>query len=139
MQNIILENIAFLNEEHLTNVDVVTLDLSDFNQRFKTDIYLKYDVSENIFTPVKETILSNFFCSSINDLLFMVHNPTNNAPENWIDFINWKFDEYQNLETNQQRDIFKLRYTDYFPQGLDLNYETANFIKESFNTLISTL
>lgn len=139
MQNIILENIAFLNEEHLTNVDVVTLDLSDFNQRFKTDIYLKYDVSENIFTPVKETILSIFFCNTINDLLFMVHNPTNNTPENWIDFINWKFEEFQNLETNQKRDIFKLRYSDYFPQGLNLDNETAEFIKESFNTLISKL
>lgn len=139
MNNIILENIAFLNEEHLTNVDVVTLDLSDFNQRFKTDIHLRYDVSQNIFLSAQESILSNFFCSSINDLLFMVHNPINKTPESWIDFINWKFEAYQDLETNQQRDIFKLRYTDYFPQGLDLDLETTEFIKESFNTLISKL
>ncbi|MDM1547365.1 hypothetical protein HX096_05760 [Empedobacter falsenii] len=117
----------------------MSLDLIDFNQRFKTDIYLKYNVSQNIFLSVQESILSNFFFSSINDLLFMVHNPINKTTESWIDFINWKFDEYQNLETNQQRDIFKFRYTDYFPQGLDLNYETANFVKESFNTLISKL
>lgn len=129
----------FLDQVHLTNIDVVSLDLIDFNQRFKTDIYLKYNVSQNIFLSVQESILSNFFFSSINDLLFMVHNPINKTTESWIDFINWKFDEYQNLETNQQRDIFKFRYTDYFPQGLDLNYETANFVKESFNTLISKL
>lgn len=102
---ITIEGVSLLDQEHLDNIKMVSLNLQEFNNRFSTNIHLIYFVEDYIFYSIEPSDLSEFFINSLPDLLFMLHNPFNQDIDDWVEFIQWKKNEYEGYN-NAQRDIF---------------------------------
>lgn len=131
--NIEIDDIELLDKEHKSNLEIVSLNLEDFNQRFSTDIHLLYSVEEALFYPIVPSQLADLFCDNIDDLLFMFLNPSNDDVIFWNEFVSWKITEVTDMN------IFKIWFSDYYPAGIDLNDEVKTAIMKYFNQVISTL
>ncbi|MDM1073697.1 hypothetical protein HX001_14500 [Empedobacter brevis] len=83
--NIITQHSVKYDFEEEINIKVVSLNLTDFNQRFGSDIVLYY--ADEIFDSYEKSELADYFISIIPDLLFMVHNPFKNEVEEWKSWI----------------------------------------------------
>lgn len=129
--NIEIDDIDLINDEHLTNIEVVSINLNDFNERFSTDINLLYSVEDFTFYPFVPNNLADIFCDNINDLLFMAHNPSNDDMSIWNEFVSWKITEITD------KNIFKIWFSDYVPQGIELNDDIKNHVMKGFNEVIS--
>lgn len=130
--NIEIDDIDLMNDEHSLNVEVVSLNLDDFNERFSTDLRLLYSIEEELFYPIVPSQLGDLFCENINDLLFMVHNPSNDDLSIWNEFVSWKMTEVTD------KNIFKIWFSDYYPAGIELSDEVKTAIMKDFNQVIST-
>ncbi|MDM1542376.1 hypothetical protein [Empedobacter sp. 189-2] len=130
--NIEIDDIDLIDDEYTTNVEVVSLNLDDFNERFGTDIHLLYSIEEELFYPIVPSQLGDLFCDNINDLLFMVHNPSNDDLSIWNEFVSWKMTEVTD------KNIFKIWFSDYYPAGIELSDEVKDSIIKDFNQVIST-
>ncbi|WP_295676074.1 hypothetical protein [uncultured Empedobacter sp.] len=131
--NIHIDEIDLLDAEHIKNVEVVSLNLEDFNERFSTDIELLYSVEDFLFYPLVPSQLGELFCDNIDDLLFMAHNPSKDDLSFWNEFISWKITEVTD------KNIFKIWFADYIPQGIELTDEVKDYIMKDFNQTILSL
>lgn len=131
---ITIEGVSLLDQEHLDNIKMVSLNLQEFNNRFSTNIHLIYFVEDYIFYSIEPSDLSEFFINSLPDLLFMLHNPFNQDIDDWVEFIQWKKNEYEGYN-NAQRDIFNKWYFEFAPIGI-ITKEIEEFIKEELIKII---
>jgi len=134
INNIITADSTFFDYEEEANIKVVSLNLSDFNNRFNTDIVLYYD--DEYFTPYEDSELSVYFVQRIPDLLFMANNPFKNEIEEWKSWIYWRELEREELFSYSEIDIFNKRNIDYCPLGITDIQETIDFVKYEVNKLI---
>ncbi|HAD78209.1 hypothetical protein ACTS9U_07140 [Empedobacter falsenii] len=132
-KNITIDDIELLNEEHKANLEVVSLNLDDYNERFGTDINLLYSVEDYEYYSMVPSELAEIFIVSISDLLFMANNPSNDDITFWNEFVSWKLIEVTN------KSIYKIWFTDYYPLGIELSNEVKNYIINDFNQSILTL
>lgn len=132
--NIISADSTLFDYEEEANIKVVSLNLSDFNNRFNTDIVLYYD--DEYFTPYEDSELSVYFVQRIPDLLFMANNPFKNEIEEWKSWIYWRELEREELFSYSEIDIFNKRNIDYCPLGITDIQETIDFVKYEVNKLI---
>jgi hypothetical protein len=131
--NIDIDEIELLDDEHTTNVEVVSLNLDDFNERFSSDIHLLYSVEDYLYYPLVPSQLGELFCDNIDDLLFMTHNPSKDDITFWDDFIQWKVDEV--IDKN----VFKIWFTDYVPVGMNLSAEVTDYVKLKLNEICASM
>ncbi|WP_312312120.1 hypothetical protein [Empedobacter brevis] len=137
LSNIITQDSVKYDFEEEINIKVVSLNLTDFNQRFGTDIVLYY--ADEIFDPYEKSELADYFVSTIPDLLFMVHNPFKNEVEEWKSWINWRQDEREKLFITSEIERFNKRNIEYCPLGITDNDEAIDFVKFEVNKLILNL
>ncbi|WP_291076317.1 MULTISPECIES: hypothetical protein [unclassified Empedobacter] len=137
MNNIIKSDSTFYDYEEETNIRVVSLNLEDFNKRFKTDIVLYYD--EEYFTPYESSELADYFISTIPDLLFMAHNPFCNELDEWKEFIKFKVEELNNLKEGYQKEWFKILYKNYYPIGIADVEENKYYVINEMNKIVNSI
>ncbi|MGV0854751.1 hypothetical protein ACTS9E_04045 [Empedobacter brevis] len=134
LSNIITQDSVKYDFEEEINIKVVSLNLTDFNQRFGTDIVLYY--ADEIFDSYEKSELADYFISTIPDLLFMVHNPFKNEVEEWKSWISWRQDEREKLFITSEIERFNKRNIEYCPLGIIDNDEAIDFVKYEINKLI---
>lgn len=134
LPNIITQDSVKYDFEEEINIKVVSLNLTDFNQRFGTDIVLYYE--DEYFTPFEKSDLADYFISTIPDLLFMVHNPFKNEVEEWKSWITWRQEEREKLFITSEIERFNKRNIEYCPLGITDNDEVIDFVKFEINKLI---
>ncbi|WP_312556731.1 hypothetical protein [Empedobacter brevis] len=137
LSNIITQDSVKYDFEEEINIKVVSLNLTDFNQRFGTDIVLYY--ADEIFDSYEKSELADYFMSTIPDLLFMVHNPFKNEVNEWKSWINWRQDERDKLFITSEIERFNKRNIEYCPLGITENSEAIDFVKFEVNKLILNL
>lgn len=134
LSNIITQDSVKYDYEEEINIKVVSLNLTDFNQRFGSDIVLYY--ADEIFDPYESSELADYFISTIPDLLFMVHNPFKNEVEEWKSWITWRQEEREKLFITSEIERFNKRNIEYCPLGITDNDEAIDFVKFEVNKLI---
>ncbi|HAR71843.1 MAG TPA: hypothetical protein DCR77_00335 [Flavobacteriaceae bacterium] len=134
LSNIITQDSVKYDFEDEINIKVVSLNLTDFNQRFGTDIVLYY--ADEIFDPYESSGLADYFISTIPDLLFMIHNPFKNEVDEWKSWITWRHDEREKLFITSEIERFNKRNIEYCPLGITDNDEAIDFVKYEINKLI---
>ncbi|WP_314060217.1 hypothetical protein [Empedobacter brevis] len=137
LSNIITQDLVKYDFEEEINIKVVFLNLTDFNQRFGTDIVLYY--ADEIFDSYEKSELADYFISTIPDLLFMVHNPFKNEVDEWKSWITWRQDEREKLFITSDIERFNKRNIEYCPLGITDNDEAIDFVKFEVNKLILNL
>lgn len=137
LPNIITQDSVKYDFEEEINIKVVSLNLTDFNQRFGSDIVLYY--ADEIFDPYESSELADYFISTIPDLLFMTHNPFKNEVEEWKSWIAWRKDEREKLFITSDIKRFNKRNIEYCPLGITNNDEAIDFVKFEVNKLILNL
>lgn len=137
LSNIITQDSVKYDFEEEINIKVVSLNLTDFNQRFGSDIVLYY--ADEIFDPYESSELADYFISTIPDLLFMTHNPFKNEVEEWKSWIAWRKDEREKLFITSDIKRFNKRNIEYCPLGITNNDEAIDFVKFEVNKLILNL
>ncbi|QHC84995.1 hypothetical protein AS589_09525 [Empedobacter brevis] len=137
LSNIITQDSVKYDFEEEINIKVVSINLTDFNQRFGTDIVLYY--ADEIFDPYERSKLADYFISTIPDLLFMVHNPFKNEVDEWKSWITWRKDEREKLFITSEIERFNKRNIEYCPLGITNNDEAIDFVKFEVNKLILNL
>ncbi|MGV0828277.1 hypothetical protein ACTS9C_05185 [Empedobacter brevis] len=134
LSNIITQDSVKYDYEEEINIKVVSLNLTDFNQRFGTDIVLYY--ADEIFDSYEKSELADYFISTIPDLLFMAHNPFKNEVDEWKSWITWRQDEREKLLITSEIERFNKRNIEYCPLGIIDNDEAIDFVKYEINKLI---
>ena len=134
LSNIITQDSVKYDFEEEINIKVVSLNLTDLNLRFGTDIVLYY--ADEIFNPYESSELADYFISTIQDLLFMTHNPFKNEIDEWKSWINWRQDEREKLFITSEIERFNKRNIEYCPLGIIDNDEVIDFVKYEINKLI---
>jgi len=137
MNNIIKSDSTFYDYEEETNIRVVSFNLEDFNKRFGTEIVLYY--TDEIFDPYESSELSEYFISTIPDLLFMTHNSFCNEIDEWKSWISWRKEEREKLFIPSEINRFNKRNFEYCPLGITDNEEVFEYVKNEMNKLILNL
>lgn len=135
--NIITQDSIKYDFEEEINIKVVSLNLTDFNHRFGSDIVLYY--ADEIFDPYESSELADYFISTIPDLLFIAHNPFKNEVEEWKSWITWRQDEREKLFITSDIERFNKRNIEYCPLGITEVQETIDYVKHEVNKLILNL
>ncbi|WP_312351216.1 hypothetical protein [Empedobacter sp.] len=137
INNIITADSTFFDYEEEANIKVVSLNLSDFNNRFNTNIVLYYD--DEFFTPYEASELAEYFISVIPDLLFMKHNPFCNELDEWKEFIKFKVEELNNLNQEYKKEWFKILNKNYCPIGITDIEENKYYVINELNKIVNSI
>lgn len=139
IKNVVCLELVFgqdIEPEHVYNMEIISKNLEDFNQRFETDIMLSYDVNDYFFSPLEDNNEhAMWFCEGINELLFFAHSPTNNEVEDLDFYLENRKKEIKYLNSPQLYDPYVKRYFDYAPIGF-LTEENMDYIKYEMNNLL---
>ncbi len=132
-KNIVVESLENLNWEHEFNIEVISKNLDDFNLRFQTNIVLTYKAEDFLYhTSTTPSLLGDYFLSNINYLLSLAHNPSNDDLSFWDEYISWL------VSTVNDKEVFKIWFSDYTPQGIELTDEVKDYVKSKLNNLCAS-
>lgn len=128
--NIIVDFTGKENYQDEYNIEVISVNLDDFNSRFGTDIKLTYKAEDFLYhTSTTPSKLGDYFLSNINYLLFLAHNPSNDDLSFCDEYISWL------VSTVNDKEVFKIWFTDYTPLGMNLTDEVKDYVKSKLNNL----
>lgn len=125
-----------IKSDHLFNMDIISKNLEDFNERFESDIMLSYEVGDYLFEPLEENDEhALWFCEGIPELLFFAHSPTCNDEKELDLYLENRSKEMKYLYSPQLYEPYAKRYFDYAPLGF-LSEESMDYIKYEMNNLL---
>ncbi len=124
----------FDEDEHYLNCIMISKNLEEFNRIFNTSYKLSYSFEDYFFTSIIDDDKINLFISEIPDLLFMLHNPSNDDIEQWDIFIKSK-KELLNSLSNNDKSILINWYKNYAPLGIT-NFENESYVRNKLLELI---
>lgn len=140
-KNIVCLQLDFNQEiepEHISNINITSLNLDDFNNRFGTDFILYYDADNYVFEIPKEfesNELLIWFAEGIGELLAFAYSPTRSSYGDLDLYLTDRKKELNYAHTTQMFDNFRTRYIDYAPLGF-LEEPDYNYIKDKLTDMI---
>lgn len=117
-----------IEPEHISNINITSLNLADFNKRFDTDYILNYSVDDFMFSPIDDENyeLLNWFLEGIPELLSLAYSPTRSTYEDLEIYLKAREKELNYTHSKQMFENYRKRYIAYAPLGFleepDYNY-----------------
>lgn len=126
-----------IEPEHWSNVNIVSKNLNDFNQRFGTDFIIVYSADDYMFYPIedKNNELVLWFLEGIPELLAFAYSPTMSSQEDLDLYINNRRKELNYVFSKEMFHNFRTRYIDFAPLGF-LEKPDALYIKTRLTDMI---
>jgi|GEM_PF-917296 len=126
-----------IEPEHWSNMNIISKNLTDFNNRFKTDFIVNYSVDDYFFTPLEDdnNELLIWFLEGVPELLSFAYSPTMSSYEDLDLYLNNRRKELKYVFSTEMFENFQKRYIDYAPLGF-LEKPDYNYIKEKLTNLI---
>lgn len=126
-----------IEPEHWSNMNIISKNLTDFNNRFKTDFIVNYSVDDYFFTPLEDdnNELLIWFLEGVPELLSFAYSPTMSSYEDLDLYLNNRRKELKYVFSKEMFENFQKRYIDYAPLGF-LEKPDYNYIKEKLTNLI---
>lgn len=126
-----------IEPEHWSNMNIISKNLTDFNERFKTDFIVNYSVDDYSFSPLddKSHELLIWFLEGIAELLAFAYSPTMSSYEDLELYLNNRKKELKYAHSKEMYENFRKRYIDYAPLGF-LEKPDYEYIKRKLTDLI---
>lgn len=134
-----------IEPEHLSNMNIIGINLADFNERFSTDFILYYDPDGYSFELPEEhesNELLIWFVEGIGELLAFAYSPSSMSYDDFDLYLEERRKEINYLHNKQLFDNYRKRYIDYAPLGfleesdyLYIKNKLTNMILDKQNTL----
>ncbi|KAA5532815.1 hypothetical protein [Paenimyroides baculatum] len=126
-----------IEPEHWSNMNIISKNLTDFNERFKTDFIVNYSVDDYFFTPLEDESneLLIWFLEGVPELLSFAYSPTMSSYEDLDLYLNNRRKELKYVFSKEMFENFQKRYIDYAPLGF-LEKPDAIYIKSKLTDMI---
>lgn len=126
-----------IEPEHWSNMNIISKNLTDFNERFKTDFIVNYSVDDYFFTPLEDDSneLLIWFLEGVPELLSFAYSPTMSSYEDLDLYLNNRRKELKYVFSKEMFENFQKRYIDYAPLGF-LEKPDAIYIKSKLTDMI---
>jgi len=123
-------------QDHLFNMEIISKNLEDFNERFESDIMLSYEADDCLFEPLEEDDEhALWFCEGIPELLDFSQSSKCNDEKELDLYLENRSREMKYLYSPQLYEPYAKRYFDYAPIGF-LTDESMDYIKYEMNNLL---
>lgn len=139
-KNVVCLEIDFNEEiepEHWSNINIISKNLTDFNQRFGTDFIVNYSVDDYSFSPIDDESheLLIWFLEGIPELLSFAYSPTMSSYEDLELYLKARQKEINYTHSKLMFENYRRRYIDYAPLGF-LEKPDYDYIKAKLTNLI---
>lgn len=126
-----------IEPEHLSNINIISINLNDFNRRFDTDFMLNYSVDDYLFSPInnESNELLLWFLEGIPELLSFAYSPTMSSYEDLELYLKARQKEINYTHSKLMFENYRRRYIDYAPLGF-LEKPDYDYIKTKLTDLI---
>lgn len=126
-----------LEPEHISNINIISINLEDFNKRFDTDFIVNYSADDYSISPIDEQNheLLIWFLESVGELLAFAYSPTKNSQEDLDLYLDNRKKELNYARSKEMYSNFRTRYIGYAPLGF-LEKPNYDLIKNKLTNLI---
>lgn len=126
-----------IEPEHWSNMNIISINLDDFNKRLDTDFILNYSVDDYSFSPLEDDSneLLIWFLEGIPELLSFAYSPTMSSYEDLELYLSNRKKELKYVFSKEMFENYRRRYIDYAPLGF-LEKPDYDYIKANLTDLI---